>query len=54
MKHETDERNDSDEPYFGLVETYQILVKILFLPSVWSMATILLTFKVRCSSMNVF
>ena len=47
MKNETDESNDSDEPHFGLIETYRVLLKVLRLPSVRSMALILLTIKVR-------
>lgn len=47
LKNETDESNDSDEPHFGLIETYRVLLKVLRLPAVRSMAVILLTIKVR-------
>jgi len=46
IKHETDESYDPEEPHFGLVETYKILVKVLCLPAVRSIALILLTVKV--------
>ena len=46
FKHETDESYDLDEPHFSLVDTYKLLKKVLFLPSVRSMALILLTVKV--------
>lgn len=47
LKHETDEAYDLDEPHFGLAETYKILFKVLRLPSVQSMAVLLLTVKVN-------
>jgi MFS transporter, PAT family, solute carrier family 33 (acetyl-CoA transportor), member 1 len=47
LKHETDEAYDLDEPHFGLAETYKILFKVLRLPSVRSMAALLLTVKVN-------
>ncbi|CAF1580397.1 unnamed protein product [Rotaria sp. Silwood1] len=46
FKHEIDETYDSNEPHFGLIETYQVLIKVLRLPSVRSMAIILLTIKI--------
>lgn len=46
FKHETDETIDSNEPHFGLIETYKILLKVLRLPAVRSIAFILLTIKV--------
>ena len=52
VKHETDQCNNPNEPHFDLIDTYKLVTKILFLPSVWSMAIILLTVKVRCTSMN--
>jgi len=54
MKHETDESYDLNEPHFGLVETYKILLKVLRLPSVRSTAMILLTIKVGYKSTNHF
>jgi PAT family acetyl-CoA transporter-like MFS transporter 1 len=47
LKHETDESYDLNEPHFNLVETYKLLLKVLRLPSIRSMAVILLTVKVR-------
>jgi PAT family acetyl-CoA transporter-like MFS transporter 1 len=46
FKHETDETYDLNEPHFGLIETYKILIKVLRLPSVRSVALVLLTVKV--------
>ncbi len=46
FKHETDESYAPDEPHFGLIETYKVLLKVLRLPAVRSMAMILLTIKV--------
>jgi PAT family acetyl-CoA transporter-like MFS transporter 1 len=46
LKHETDESYDPNEPHFNLVETYKLLLKVLRLPSIRSMALILLTVKV--------
>jgi PAT family acetyl-CoA transporter-like MFS transporter 1 len=46
FKHETDETYDLNEPHFGLIETYKILIKVLRLPSVRSAAMVLLTVKV--------
>ncbi len=49
FKHETDESYASDEPHFGLIETYKVLLKVLRLPAVRSIAVILLTVKVCLS-----
>ena len=54
FKHETDESQTSDEPHFGLIETYKVLLKVLRLPAVRSMALILLTIKVRESFIHSF
>jgi MFS transporter, PAT family, solute carrier family 33 (acetyl-CoA transportor), member 1 len=52
FKHETDEAYDSNEPHSGLVDTYKILFKVLRLPSVRSIGLILLTVKVRLSTID--
>ncbi|CAF3787285.1 unnamed protein product, partial [Rotaria magnacalcarata] len=46
LKHETDESYDPNEPHFNLSETYKVLLKALCLPSVRSMALILLTVRI--------
>jgi hypothetical protein len=46
FKHETDESYDTNEPHFGLIETYKILIKVLRLPAIQSITMILLTIKV--------
>ena len=46
LKHETDDNHDSLEPHFGIVDTYKLLIKVLRLPSMRSIAVILLTAKV--------
>ncbi|CAF1293845.1 unnamed protein product [Rotaria sordida] len=46
FKHEIDETYDSNEPHFGLIKTYHVLLKVLRLPSIKSMAIILLTIKI--------
>lgn len=46
FKHEIDQSYDPNEPHFGLIDTYKVLVKVLRLSSVRSMALILLTVKV--------
>ncbi|CAF4981544.1 unnamed protein product [Rotaria sp. Silwood1] len=46
LKHEIDENYDSDEPHFGLIETYKVLLKVFCLPSIQSIAMILLTAKI--------
>ena len=46
FKHETDEAFNPNEPHFGLVETYKVLIKVLRLPSVRNIAVLLLTAKV--------
>jgi PAT family acetyl-CoA transporter-like MFS transporter 1 len=46
FKHETDESYDPNEPHFGLIETYKVLLKVLRLPAVRSIALVLLTIKV--------
>lgn len=52
LKHETDESENSDEPHFGLIETYRVLLKVLRLPAVRSMAFILLTIKVSFAAVD--
>lgn len=52
FKHETDETYESNEPHFGLIETYKILLKVLRLPAVRSMAMILLTIKVQSTNIS--
>ncbi|UJR36109.1 hypothetical protein I4U23_028844 [Adineta vaga] len=46
FKREKDQSYDPDEPHFGLLETYKILIKVLCLPAVRSTALILLTVKI--------
>ena len=46
FKHETDDNRDSLEPHFGITDTYKLLIKVLRLPSMRSIAVILLTAKV--------
>ncbi|CAF4911135.1 unnamed protein product, partial [Rotaria socialis] len=46
LKHEIDESYDPNDPHFNLGETYRVLLKALRLPSVRSMALILLTARV--------
>ncbi|CAF1157775.1 unnamed protein product [Rotaria sordida] len=46
LKHEIDENYDLHEPHFSLIETYKILLKIFRLPSIQSIAVILLTAKI--------
>ncbi|CAF5086506.1 unnamed protein product, partial [Rotaria socialis] len=41
-----------NEPHFGLVDTYKVLLKVLRLPSIRSMAVILLTIKIGFSAVD--
>ncbi|CAF4973732.1 unnamed protein product, partial [Rotaria socialis] len=52
FKHEVDETIVSNEPHFGLVDTYKVLLKVLRLPSIRSMAVILLTIKIGFSAVD--
>ncbi|CAF1077243.1 unnamed protein product [Adineta steineri] len=46
LKHEIDKSSDSDEQYFGLMETYKVLIKVFRLSAVRRTALILLTLKI--------
>ncbi|CAF1373492.1 unnamed protein product [Didymodactylos carnosus] len=46
FKHEEDDTVHSDEPHFGIIETYKILFKLLKLSCVREIAIILLTVKI--------
>ncbi|CAF1378873.1 unnamed protein product [Adineta ricciae] len=52
FKHETDETHDSNEPHFGLVDTYKVLLRVLRLPAVRSMALVLLTIKIGFAAVD--